>query len=246
MLKVKLGLASVAASSLVFGLACGGTTRDADQTAGRPGDLGGSPGTGGVAGGGSGSGGVGIAGKSNGGASSGGASSGGTTGGVGSAGAPSAGKGGIASASGGAPGTGGATHNGGSGGSGGAIQEPRCPQTPPQDSASCSPNNQQCFYDACPSGGRTLATCMNGTWKVQSGTSCASFCQGAVSAMPCDAGEICLIMAGGALLTNCVPNLCSAGPVTSQCAGVHDCAASFSLQAGATITCNICPQGGCP
>jgi len=155
-------------------------------------------------------------------------------------------KGGTANSSGGATGGASTSTKGGANGSGGATQEALCPQAPPADATPCSPNGRQCFYDACPNGARTQATCASGSWSLQTSTSCVHSCMGALSSRSCETGEICLIYSGGALLVNCVPNGCGAGPISAQCAGAPTCTVSFSVEAGATVTCNTCPQGGCP
>lgn len=100
---------------------------------------------------------------------------------------------GGASQSGGATATGGASGIGGqkssAGGSGGiactgsgcspkdagssdagvdaAVTPTYCPQTPPANASSCGSESLNCFYDYCPSGGRTQAVCAGGLWTVQ-------------------------------------------------------------------------------
>ena len=116
-----------------------------------------------------------------------------------------------------------------------------CPSAPPVDGAACG-GDTECYYDACPEGGRAIARCSDRHWSVETGTSCAVQCSGV--GQSCNEGEICLVHAGGALLVDCVENGCGTGPILEECAG--NCPVSFTLDGGATATCNTCPQGGCP
>lgn len=116
-----------------------------------------------------------------------------------------------------------------------------CPPSVPVDGSACG-GDAQCYYDACPEGGRAIATCSGRTWSVETGTSCAVLCSG--FSQQCDGGQVCLVHAGGALQIDCVENGCGTGPILEQCAG--NCPVSFTLYSGATVTCNTCPQGGCP
>jgi hypothetical protein len=153
---------------------------------------------------------------------------------------------GGATASGGALSTAGTTATGGvvaSGGSGGATPPGTCPATPPTEGEPCN-DPPRCFYDACPSGNRTLAVCQNNVWSVEEGTSCAVQCMGFPSSMSCPPGTYCSVSQGGAIFAQCAQNTCGAGPVTAAC--TPNCAVTYSLEAGVTVTCNTCPQGGCP
>jgi hypothetical protein len=146
--------------------------------------------------------------------------------------------------SGGTTATGGATASGGAvatGGSGGAVSPGTCPATPPTAGEPCN-DPPRCFYDACPGGNRTLATCNNNSWTVEEGTSCAVECSG--FALACPAGTFCRVNQGGALSAQCERYTCGSGPVTAAC--TPNCAVTYSLEAGVTVTCNTCPQGGCP
>jgi hypothetical protein len=62
--------------------------------------------------------------------------------------------------------------------------------------------------------------------------------------MTCPAGTFCRVSQGGAIFAQCEQNTCGAGPVTAAC--TPNCAVTYSLEAGVTVTCNTCPQGGCP
>jgi hypothetical protein len=111
----------------------------------------------------------------------------------------------------------------------------------PEDGSPCG-GYTECYYDACPEAGRAIATCSDRVWNVETRTSCAVECSG--FGQQCDEGELCLIHAGGAVQIECTPNGCGTGPILAECAG--NCPVFFSLAAGATATCNTCPQGGCP
>lgn len=116
-----------------------------------------------------------------------------------------------------------------------------CPASVPMEGAACG-GDTQCFYDACPEGGRAIATCRGRVWSLETGTSCTVECAGFGTS--CTDSTICLVHAGGAVQIECTPNGCGTGPILAECAG--NCPVSFSLYGGATATCNTCPQGGCP
>ncbi|HEY3499839.1 MAG TPA: hypothetical protein VGK73_34345 [Polyangiaceae bacterium] len=116
-----------------------------------------------------------------------------------------------------------------------------CPPSVPIDGAACG-GDTQCYYDACPEGGRAIATCSNRAWSVETGTTCTVECAGV--GQQCSEGQTCLVHAGGALLVECIENGCGTGPILEECAG--NCPVFFSLYGGTTATCNTCPQGGCP
>jgi hypothetical protein len=150
----------------------------------------------------------------------------------------------------GACGGGGAAHDGsagdtGSGGSGGAggSPAPACPTAAPARGASCA-GALQCFYEDCGAGGRTVASCVNGTWSVETGPCTGVFCQ----SQTCEPGALCLMRAGGALLVECVQNACGAGAISCGClqSCVGTCSIGGSLQSGVTIQCNTCASNLCP
>jgi hypothetical protein len=119
-----------------------------------------------------------------------------------------------------------------------------CPMIVPVDGSPCG-GDTQCYYDSCPTAGltgRAIATCSSRVWNVETGTSCTVECSG--FGQQCEEGEICLVHAGGAVQIECIPNGCGTGPILAECAG--NCPVFFSLEGGATATCNTCPQGGCP
>ncbi len=161
------------------------------------------------------------------------------------------GTGGKSSTSGGAIATGGSKAGGtiatggmlGTGGSSAA-----CPQSSPTNATSCGSTSLTCLYEDCPNTGRTLATCANGNWSVQTGTSCAVMCSSSFTSLTCSSGQACVIRSGGAILPSCVNNTCGAGLVKPECVGADGCYLSASLNAGATFTCPVsCPpgSGGC-
>jgi hypothetical protein len=116
-----------------------------------------------------------------------------------------------------------------------------CPPVVPENGSACV-GDAECYYDACPEGLRAIARCSDGAWNVETGASCNVECAGVDQR--CDPGEICHVQAGGALLADCVENGCGPRAILEECAG--NCPIFFSLETGATVTCNTCPQGGCP
>ncbi len=124
-----------------------------------------------------------------------------------------------------------------------AIAPPVCPSTPPANALSCGSTNMTCFYDNCPSTGRTQAICTGGTWAVQTAACGTVSCNGP-SALTCPSGQMCLITESGAVSAQCVTNSCGQGPVTPACGtNLDSCVVNASLTSGVTVTCNTCPTG---
>jgi hypothetical protein len=128
----------------------------------------------------------------------------------------------------------------------GAVTTPACPQTAPVNGSSCGSNSLSCFYDDCPSTGRTQATCSGGAWSVQT-LACGNVsCLGSPAVTTCPSGQLCLITESGTISVQCVNNTCGQGPISPACAsGLAGCVVNATLNGGVTITCNQCPQGGC-
>jgi hypothetical protein len=235
---------------LLLGVACGSSQGSAGPAGGSAANAAGNgAATGGEAG-------SDIAGHSGGpGAGTGGANSG-SAGANGGNGGASAGNGG---ASVGAAGSGGRVDAGAGGTSGGAtagggdgVQLLTCPANPPRPSESCT-GGRVCMYEDCAGAGRTLATCGNfgsarTTWGVQTAPCGAVHCAGLPNQMSCTSGQICAVSEGGTIAGTCASSACGSGPVTCACAhaACTDCLISGSAEQGFTVTCNSCPQGGCP
>jgi len=134
----------------------------------------------------------------------------------------------------------------GEGGSGGDPSV-TCPNEPPVADSSCSFVGPLCAYEDCDGPGRTVATCSQGTWFVETGACSETvYCNG--GSEMCAPGEVCLIRAGGAFLQECVPNTCEGEAVECDCIeGCYDnCPLFATVETGITITCNTCPSGQCP
>jgi hypothetical protein len=244
-------LRKVAVAALAFLLGCGGgsssngTGGSAGGSAGRGGATGsaGTTGTGGTTGGAGATGTGGAAGATGTGGTAGAAGATGTAGTTGAAGA------GGGAAAGGRGGVGGSAGNAGRGGTGGTSVA-TCPAAPPQPGSNCT-GGLNCYYEDCAGAGRTIASCVTGSaaaprWQVTTGACTPVSCSSS-SSLPCPAGQLCYIAAGGAVLATCGPNTCGTSPISCdclQCGGI--CTVNGSLQSGITVTCNTCPQGGCP
>lgn len=128
------------------------------------------------------------------------------------------------------------------------VTTPTCPATAPTQGAACSSAGLSCFYDLCPSTGRTQATCSGGTWSVATGACGGLLCSGYPDpTFTCASGKVCVITAGGAINAVCTDNGCGTGAVSAECiAGARGCTMLASTVGGVTFTCNTCPQGGCP
>jgi len=135
------------------------------------------------------------------------------------------------------------TNGGGSGGDSGSA----CPPEPPVNGGTCEGLGLGCAYEDCDGAGRSIAQCTQGTWFVDTGA-CGEAVNCSAGSDVCAAGEICLVMAGGALLSECVPNTCDGEAVTCDCieSCVGECPVYGTVEMGITITCNTCPSGLCP
>jgi hypothetical protein len=124
-----------------------------------------------------------------------------------------------------------------------AVSPAACPSTPSANAASCGSTNMTCFYDNCPSTGRTQAVCTGGTWAVQTAACGTVSCNGP-SVLTCPSGQMCLITESGTVGAQCVTSSCGQGPVTPVCGTtLGSCGVNASLTSGVTITCNTCPPG---
>jgi hypothetical protein len=121
-----------------------------------------------------------------------------------------------------------------------------CPSTPPAAGDACV-GQTSCFYDVCPSTGRTQATCTAGKWVVETGACGVVTCLGSyVSGRTCASGQVCLVHAGGALLIDCISNACGTGPASPDCTDFSTgCTPIFNTSSGVTYYCNTCPSGTC-
>ena len=146
----------------------------------------------------------------------------------------------------------GATSVGGAAGdtnstTGGGGLNGECPNEPPVNGGSCDGLGFSCAYEDCDGAGRSIAQCTQGTWFVETGACPETvYCNG--GSMTCAPGEVCLVMAGGAFLQNCVPNTCDGEAVACDCIEgcFGECPAFGTVDMGITITCNTCPSGQCP
>jgi hypothetical protein len=132
------------------------------------------------------------------------------------------------------------------------VTPPTCPQTPPANASSCGSASLTCFYDNCPSGGRTQAVCAGGNWTVET-AAC-----GTVTCDPdpigfgrtCASGQMCVIVNSGASTHACMSNTCTMtpgsavqNPVSALCSNMSACSVHYSLTLGVTF---ICPTFVCP
>jgi hypothetical protein len=232
---------------LSLSVACG--SAQGDQPASGAGSAGASDG-GGFAGGGASSAAAGHNGGGSAGESSGAAGVQGGSGGA-SGGSAGASGGSLGAAGGGAKG--GAGGGGASGGSGGVVQAPACPAFAPLGASSCDSDGQVCFYEDCVGAGRTVATCQKlggprGSWSLRTAACGTVHCAGLPGAMSCASGQVCSVTEGGTIGGTCAQSTCGTGPVSCACAHASciDCGISGSVEQGFTVTCNNCPQGGCP
>jgi hypothetical protein len=121
-----------------------------------------------------------------------------------------------------------------------------CPPTPPASGGACV-GQASCFYDVCPSAGRTQATCTAGAWVVETAACGQVSCQGNYAAgRTCSSGEVCLVQIGGTLVISCIANPCGTGPASPECTTfTTGCTPMFDLSSGVTYYCNTCPSGTC-
>ena len=145
---------------------------------------------------------------------------------------------------------GGSGGHGGQGGAGGTAVA-TCPAVPPQSGGTCTAG-LNCYYEDCAGAGRTVASCVAGStveprWQVATGACTPVTCPTPVT-LTCPAGQLCFITAGGALQVTCGTNTCGTSAIScgclQSCSGV--CSVLGFVQSGITVSCNTCPQGGCP
>ena len=227
----------VSAAVFVFAACSSESSDDGDESGGAPTGGGGSAGAGtGGSVSGSSSGGTsrkGTGGSGTGGSGTGGSGTGGKSGGAGGlGGTATGGDAGSSSGSGGAApgGSAGVAGNGGRGGN----PSTTCPETPPDDAASCGSLGLACLYEDCDGDGRTVAHCQAGGWEVENGACAAPMCE----ADGCDAGDVCVITTGGTVLANCISNPCGTGAVTCACIGCERCTVDGTLSSGIAVTCS--------
>jgi hypothetical protein len=130
------------------------------------------------------------------------------------------------------------------------VTPPTCPETAPANASSCGSASLTCFYDNCPSGGRTQAVCAGGNWTVETAACGTVTCDPdpSGSARTCSSGQICVVVNSGASSYACMSNTCNIslvpqGPVSTQCTGMSTCSMHYSLTHGVTF---ICPTYVCP
>ncbi len=122
-----------------------------------------------------------------------------------------------------------------------------CPSLPPRDRNPCD-GSLQCFYEDCAGAGRTVAACAQGAWSVTVDACQSYLCQSGTVSATCAAGTVCVAIASGFPIAQCVQNSCGAGPISCSCLGA--CTGTCSLRGTATqgiiVECNpSCPPGGC-
>jgi hypothetical protein len=130
------------------------------------------------------------------------------------------------------------------------ITAPTCPQTPPANASSCGSAGLTCFYDNCPSGGRTQAVCAGGNWTVETAACGTVTCDPdpSGSAHTCSSGQMCVIVNSGYFSYACMGNACTTSPVSqnqvpAQCTNMSTCSVHYSLTHGVTF---LCPSFVCP
>jgi hypothetical protein len=207
---------------------------------------------------------AGVSGDAAGNAAQGGANVGATAGRMSVGGDAGSGSGGV-SASGGA---GGANSGGAEVGAGGAAgtgpggtggtPANLCPTVAPPDGQPCLPGalGTSCFYEDCSGAGRSRTLCSSRdlgqgnlqqlwsveTWPCGSEVQCGGNGQG----MSCLRGQVCVVLAGGALITGCASHSCGTGPIDCSCVeGCFGECVTSGTENGVTISCNTCsdPRG---
>jgi hypothetical protein len=118
-----------------------------------------------------------------------------------------------------------------------------CPQVAPNSGSACSSAYGMCYYEDCAGAGRALATCVAGSWQVQS-EACSSFgCQAPDTVgggLTCAAGQVCVVTTSTSFNVTpaCVDQTCGTGPVSTTC--IQDlsgsCSAKYRL-GGLLVNC---------
>ena len=118
-----------------------------------------------------------------------------------------------------------------------------CPQVAPKNGSACSSANGTCYYEDCAGAGRELATCVAGSWQVQS-AACGSFaCQAPntdAGGLTCAAGQVCVVTTSTSFNVTpaCVDQTCGTGPVSTDCIQElsGNCSAKYGL-GGLLVNC---------
>lgn len=116
-----------------------------------------------------------------------------------------------------------------------------CPAAPPAEGDPCT-TATTCGYLACDDVGVVRATCDGSTFHMATEACGPVDCQGTT----CEAGQICIINVGGAVIPFCT--LPMDGPLTCQtvCGGACTSAVSPPADPPLRFQCNTCPSGTCP
>lgn len=122
-----------------------------------------------------------------------------------------------------------------------------CPIAVPANGDVCPAGlSGECLYLDCGSYGQLTAACSAGLWHTtkspcdpDGGVTC--YGPGGASNERCASDQICQINESGAIWTTCVKNTCAPGLLSCDCLGCTGC-----LLGSFQLTCNLCPQGGCP
>ena len=115
----------------------------------------------------------------------------------------------------------------------GDVGSPKCPAAAPTAGAACS--GPPCYYQDCAGAGRTVATCANGAWQIETG-SCADVPCGALT---CPPTQLCMEIAGDALRTTCAVSICGTGPISCGCLPCQgNCNVGGTASTGITVHCS--------
>jgi hypothetical protein len=118
-----------------------------------------------------------------------------------------------------------------------------CPQAAPKNGSACSSSNGTCYYEDCAGAGRSLATCVAGTWRVES-AACSSFrCEAPNTeggGLTCAAGQVCVITTSTSFNVTpaCVDQTCGTRPMSTACIEglTGNCSPKYSLS-GVVVNC---------
>jgi hypothetical protein len=118
-----------------------------------------------------------------------------------------------------------------------------CPQAAPQNGSACSSAYGTCYYEDCAGAGRSLATCVAGTWRVDTAACSAFPCQVPNTdggALTCTAGQVCVTTTNTSfnVTAACENQTCGTRPMSTSCINglTGDCSPKYKLS-GVVVTC---------
>jgi hypothetical protein len=118
-----------------------------------------------------------------------------------------------------------------------------CPNSAPTNGSACSPANGTCYYEDCGGAGRSLATCVDRAWKVETAACDTYPCQAPGTdggELKCAAGQICVVTTDTSfrVTPSCESQTCGTRPMSTSCISglTGQCSPRYKLD-GVVVSC---------